>query len=199
MWTIDSSPHSNRVEYPQFFVVNSFNDAALNAFNRSVDTAIATKQLLYPISIESNGGDADILYGMLSIIDKARKRGVAFATVTNSRAYSAGALLWSYGNKDLRFVGDHASLMFHSCIIQNMNGKAPEVKNLISDIHVEQSNLFEKISKNLGKPKGWLTSKLKKQSDYDWFLTADAVEAEGLGRKYSPTFTLQLNEQYILQ
>ena len=197
MWIINGSAHSDKIRQPQSFSLCEFSPQALEAFERSVTAALNSEQKLYPIGINSLGGDGDIMCGFLSIIDRARSKGMVFSTYTNSRAYSAGAIIWSYGCKGLRFVSSHAKLLYHS-VSFGLRGKAPEMKSIVDEVHGEQSVLFEKISRHLGKPKNWLTSKLKKKSDYDWTLTPEEVEKEGIGRIYTPSYILTVSEEFLI-
>lgn len=197
MWIINGSPHSDRITQPQNFTICDFSPQALEAFDRSVSAALNSEQKLYPIGVNSLGGDGDIMCGFMSVIDRARSKGMIFSTYINSRAFSAGAIVWSYGCKGLRFIAPHAKLLYHS-VSFGARGKAPEMRSIANEVHNEQGVLFEKISRHLGKPKAWLSSKLKKKSDYDWTLTAEEVEKEGIGRAYTPSYTLKVSEEFLI-
>lgn len=197
MWIIQGSNHCNNIRQPQSFSLTQFCDQALAAFQKSVVTCLNTEQAVLPILIDSYGGNIDTMNGIISLIDYGKSRGLKFATVVNSKAYSAGAMVWAFGDENLRFIGDYGKIMFHSCSAVT-GGKVPEMKTTVDAYHKDQDILFEKVSKNLKKPKTWLKNKLHKLKDYDWVLSADEVVSEKLGTKYTPSFILKVEESFAI-
>lgn len=196
-WVINGSAHCNNIRSPESFTLTHFSDHALSAFQKTITKCLQSEQALLPIFIDSPGGAVDNMCGILSLIDYGRERGLKFSTVVYSRAASAGAMIWSYGDENLRFIGNTGKLMFHSMGTMSI-GKVPELKNTIDAHFLEQDVIFEKICKNLKKPKNWLKKNLEKRKDYDWVLSADDVVTEKIGLKYSPTFVLRVEENFAI-
>lgn len=196
-WIIQGSSHCNNIRQPESFTLTEFNQNSLSAFQRTVTKCLNNSQAILPIYIDSYGGNVDSMCGFLSIIDYGRDKGLKFSTIVNSKAMSAGALTFLYGDENLRFMGGSAKLMLHSAGTFT-GGKLPEIKESIETYHREQDTLFEKISKHVKKPKLWLKKNLEKRKDYDWTLSADEVVEEKLGLKYSPTFVFSVEEKFAI-
>lgn len=69
------------------------------------------KDPVFNIYINSRGGYADELFGLLSILDIAKKNGIAVHTHVIGVAYSAGSLLAAYG--DHRTMSRYADHLLH--------------------------------------------------------------------------------------
>lgn len=195
-WYIHGGAQCGNIRQPKSFYITDFSDAMLRSFEQVNTECLSSGQPILPIFIESYGGNVDILSGVLSLMDYGREKGLKYPTVVNGRAMSAGAMVWLYGDNGMRFVGSCGTLMLHHAATIT-GGKLPEIKNSI-DLHSEtQWALFEKISKHIKKPKDWLKKNLDKRKDRDWYLTADDVVSESLGEKKTPTFVLQIQENFL--
>lgn len=159
-----------------------------------LNDAIELNQYVFPIHIESPGGDVNSMNAMLGLIDSARGKGMKIATITSGSAMSAGALIFSYGDHGLRFIGEYGVIMFHSFSLGGLEGKVGECKHLSDQSLVDQDKIFNKISKHLKKRGDWLSKKLKSNSDYDWYLSAEEAVKEGVASTIGlPTFSLSIN------
>lgn len=195
-WYISGGTHCNNIRQPKSFHLTDFTDNMLRSFQQVNAECLGAGQPILPIFIESYGGNVDIMSGVLSVMDYGRSNGLKYSTVVNGRAMSAGAMIWLYGDNDMRFIGSCGKLMLHHAATI-AGGKLPEIKTSI-DLHSEdQWMLFEKISKHVKKPKDWLKKNLEKRKDRDWYLSPDEVVAENLGKKKTPTFILQVEEKFL--
>jgi ATP-dependent protease ClpP protease subunit len=193
-WIINNKgSHVGQVKSPKEFHINEFNDHTLRVFNNLVTECINSNQSLIPLYIESDGGRVDIMKGIMSVMDYGRKVGIQFATIVNSRAQSAGAMIFLYGNDGLRFMGENAFLMLHPASVGTI-GKIGEIKSMIDYHHDDWEKISDKIGKHLKKPKGWMKKELGKIKDYDWIMTAQQAQDEKLCMAHSPTFILNVEE-----
>lgn len=195
-WIINGGGHAQNIRQPKSFYLTDFTDHTLRAFGQVTTECLNSQQPILPIYIESYGGNVDIMAGILSLMDYCRDRGLKFSTIVNGKAMSAGAMVWLYGEANLRFIGTCGKLMMHHASTI-AGGKLPELKTTI-DLHSEdQHKLFEKISRHIKKPKDWLKKNLEKRKDGDWYLNPDEVVAEKLGSKHTPTFVLNISENFL--
>src|SRR5690606_1414983 len=140
-----------------------FNSHSVRLLGKLLNEAIELNQFIFPIYIESSGGDVYSMCAMMGLIDSARKRGMKIATITNGSAMSAGALIFSYGDHDFRFIGEYGTLMFHS-FSSGAIGKVGECKNAFDQTVLDQEKIFSRVSQHLKKKKDWLSKKLKSKS-----------------------------------
>lgn len=195
-WLIQSSPLIDRASQPKSFYISEFSHNTLRTFQNVVTAALDAGQPFLPVNIESYGGEVYPLLGFLSIIDSARKTGLKFITYTSSIAASCGGLLFSYGEADGRFIGANAKLLFHN-ISGGFLGKIPESLADIQNLSKTEKEVFEKISKHLKKPKGYLTKMLEKKKNFDWELSAEEALAEGIATEIKvPNFVVSFEEKY---
>lgn len=193
-WVINNNAsHVLGTRKPKVFWLNEFNDHTLRAFHATVTDCFSENQGILPIYIESDGGRVDIMNGVISIMDYGRKLGMKFATSVNGRAMSAGAVVFLFGDENLRYMGTNSKLLLHSGRM-GIIGKPGEVK-LAADQYEEECKVLDaKLSKHLKKPKNWLQSNLKKRKDYDWVLTPEQAAAEKLCEIHTPTFLITVAE-----
>lgn len=190
-WNVNVNNFITSVNQPKSFFVEEFDSRALRALSTSVSDAISMGQQILPIYIETEGGDAFILNGMISIMDSARKKGLKFATVVAGKAFSAGAYLFAYGDKEYRFMGESATLMFHGAQMSNFSGKFEEIKSVVNAMDKMEKPFLAKISKHLGKKADWLERKLISNHNNDWFLNSEDSMKEGISNHtHLPVFTV---------
>lgn len=83
------------------------------------------KRPLY-INISSRGGEADVLFAILDMLDSCKEEwGCKIITTCDGYAQSCGFILWCYG--DERYMGRYGELMTHA-ISYRMNGFVHEHK-----------------------------------------------------------------------
>lgn len=192
-WIINSNGFITNARQPKSFFVSEFSPNTVKSFSNCVTESLELEQPVLPIYVESDGGSLFSLNGMLSIIEGARKNGLKFATIVNGCALSAGAYLFCYGDKDLRFLAPSGTLMIHSGIFNSQADRLPDVKSAVDVFSQMDLKLNEKISRHLGKRADWLSKKLKSRENSDWFLTPEEALKEGIASSIStPTFYLNL-------
>lgn len=197
-WLISNAPLIERVSPPKSFQLTEFSLGTVKAFKSVVDTAISIGQPLFPINIESYGGEVYPMLGILSIMDSARKYGVKFVTHTSSIAASCGAMVFAYGDHGCRFIGSDAKLMFHN-MSSGALGKVPECLYDIQKVNKLEEDVFSKISRHLKKNKLYLSKTLEKKKNFDWELNAEEAVAEGIASEIKvPNFAISFETRYAI-
>jgi ATP-dependent protease ClpP protease subunit len=189
-------PYVGNVNSPQSFFLTEFSSSVVKAFNSKIHQAFELGQELFPIQIESSGGDASSLHSFLSIMSSARKKGMKFATITTGESSSAGAFVFCFGDAGLRFIGEYARIMIHGLQVSgSVDGRVSEHNKLITEILKEEQELLQVVSQHLkGKRnKDFLRKELHKRKDIDWYLDAQESVELGIANHIGiPTFSLKL-------
>ena len=159
-----------------YITVNSFNEHASYNFRNQFFKMEASDQAIIPIVIDSFGGDVYSLLSMVAIIESSNK---PVATICDSKAMSCGAMLFSCGNKGLRFFGPRAYMLIHQ-ISSETYGKFTDI--MVSTEHTSRLNdeVFKLLDKNSGKKKGYFERMLFDSANSDLYFDADAVIKHGL-------------------
>lgn len=195
--TNNKSSNAGQIKTPKEFYLNDFTDHTLRVFNNIVTECININQPIVPIYVESDGGRVDIMKGIMSVMDYGRKVGIKFATIVNSRAQSAGAMIFLYGDEGFRFMGENAFLMLHPASVGTI-GKIGEIKSMIDRHSDDWDSISDKIGKHIRKSKGWMKKELNKRKDYDWIMTAQEAQGEKLCDAHSPTLMLTIEEAFTV-
>lgn len=159
-----------------YITVNSFNENASTNFRNQFFRLESSDQAIIPIVIDSFGGDVYSLLSMVSIIESSNK---PVATICDSKAMSCGAMLFSCGNKGLRFFGPRAYMLIHQISCETY-GKFTDI--MVSTEHTSDLNeeVFKLLDKNSGKRKGYFEKMLFDSANSDLYLNAEAVVKHGL-------------------
>lgn len=196
MWQTQGNGFTQGISKPKEFNLSEFNPSSLSAFKNSVNAAFEMGQPIFPIYIDSYGGNADIMTGFISVMETYRKQGMIFATVVSGMAMSAGAIIFCYGDPDMRFMADSASLMLHG-IQTGIEGRAVDVQKYSSYICQVQKSMFEKISRHLKKKPDWLEKEMKREMNSDYFLSAKESVEKGLASVIGvPIFNLEMEPKF---
>ncbi len=197
MWIINRAPQINDVCEPISFTVTDFTERSLQSFERALHKADLMEQPVFPIRIQSDGGRADILFGMMSLMLKYRQKGMQFAGVVAGTAASAGCCIFLYC--DYRYMGEFSSLLFHSSQVF-LENNLPVVMSMIDFIKGEDERMNETLEKHLKKKKGWFKAQMKKNGVDDWLISARVAHELGLATSISiPEFHLRLSAEFSIQ
>lgn len=196
-----NSPHIKQKDLENFInlpvivkVIGVFNEESAKSLYADCDKALKTGQKILPIFIDSYGGYVDSLIGMLDYFQSFRDNGVEIVTIACGKAMSCGAMLFAMGDK--RYVGKRSRVMFHR-IYGGTHGNPDDMKTDTKESERLEKFIFEEVSKNIGKPKGWLFDQLKKNNFSDWYLTADECIENKVATKVGvPQFTFGIETQF---
>lgn len=196
MWNINQSPQVRDVAIPCSFNLIDFSERTLQAFSKTLHKAHEASQPLLPIFIQSDGGRADILFGMMSLMESYRKKGMKFAATVSGTASSAGCCLFLFS--DFRYMGEFSSLLFHSSQVSFENN-LPAVMSMIEFIKSEDERMNEVLEKHLKKKKGWFKSQMRKNGVDDWLISARVAHELGLATSISiPEFNLTIRSEFSI-
>jgi ATP-dependent protease ClpP protease subunit len=196
-----NSPHIKQKDLENFInlpvivkVIGVFNEESAKSLYADCDKALKTGQKILPIFIDSYGGYVDSLIGMLDYFQSFRDNGVEIVTIACGKAMSCGAMLFAMGDK--RYVGKRSRVMFHR-IYGGTHGNPDDMKTDTKESERLEKFIFEEVSKNIGKPKGWLFDQLKKNNFSDWYLTADECVENKVATKVGvPQFTFGIETRF---
>lgn len=86
-----------------------------------------TKQI--NLMISTFGGSVVDMFGLYDTIKYVQSRGCPVATIGLGKIMSAGVPLLACGNKGLRFIGEHATVMIHPAYDDSSSGDYFQMKN----------------------------------------------------------------------
>lgn len=170
---------------PRFVTFSGeFNEESARKFREELemteDAAIAAKQEIIPIVIDSYGGS---VYSLLSMIDAINACKVKIATIVESKAMSAGAALFTCGAEGHRFVGPNASIMVH-CAAGHAGGKIHEAKADLKELDRLNDKIFKIMDKNCNRPDGYFWNIIENEKHMaDWFMDADEALKHNIANK----------------
>lgn len=164
------------LDEPVVIRVNEFDEEALEDFEEDIDEAHMTGQPVIPIVIDSYGGAAYGLMGMLAAVEQAR---LPVATILTSKAMSAGALLFCFGTEGFRFMHPEATMMIHDIGSFTM-GKIEEIKADTKHLEVLNKSIYRRASKAIGQDFSYLSNLIKEHNHVDWFLTAKEAKQHNI-------------------
>lgn len=151
----------------------------------AIDDAVANAiiaQLLFlenqdpekDIKIYINSPGGSVTAGM-AIYDTMQYIKPDVSTICIGMAASMGSILLTAGEKGKRFCLPNSEVMIHQ-IMGGTEGQASDIK-----IHAERIlKMKDKLNQLLAKHTGQSLSKIEKDSDRDYFMTADEAVAYGL-------------------
>lgn len=198
-WSLELPNFVQGVIHPKSFHLSDFNFNVARALTQKMDEAVELGQGLFPIYIESPGGDVSSLNAIFSALISAKKRGLKIATVTAGEASSAGAFIFCLGDEGLRFVGEFAKIMIHGFQgIDIPDAPISRHNDLFNIMMKQEEEMFQMISVHLrgNKNKDWLKKELGKRKDGDWYIGAKEALELGIASHIGlPTFSLKVTSE----
>ena len=123
--------------------------------------------------INSPGG---VLTSALAIYDTMQYVKCPVSTVCIGSAASGAAVLLAAGTKGKRFSLPNGQILLHQVAISGVSGEAVEVEIAAKQI----IKLREKVNKILAKHTGQPLERIEKDTDRDFYLSADEAKEYGL-------------------
>ncbi len=165
--------YSRLLEDRIIFITGEIDDATAN-------TVVA--QLIYleaknpdkDISIYINSPGGSVTAGM-AIYDTMQYVKCDVSTICIGLAASMGAFLLTAGTKGKRFCLPNSEVMIHQPL-GGAQGQASDIEITANHIVATKKKMIKMLSKNSGQP----ISKVEKDVDRDYFMTADEAVAYGL-------------------
>ena len=181
------------IEQPIVIRLKKFNEEGTDKFSEDLSKAHETGQPLIPIVVDSYGGQVYSLLGMISEIQNCH---LPVATIVESKAMSAGAILFGLGNDGLRYMAPHATIMVHE-VSSFQYGKVEDLKADVDETDRLNSYIFELLSKNCGKPKNYFLDIIHEKGHADWYLDAKEAKKHTLCNHIRlPSFSVKVSVDY---
>jgi ATP-dependent Clp protease protease subunit len=158
--------------------VNQINEHGLRKFREefyALDQR--SDQPIIPIIIDCYGGEVYSLFGMISIIKATDK---TVATIVDSKAMSAAAVLLTAGTKGFRFASEYAHVMIHEVLTGNYHTKVSDVN--IDTNHALSLNkvLFGMLDKNCGQKPGFFNKLVETNKNSNLYLNSKQSKKYGI-------------------
>lgn len=99
--------------------------------------------------IDNHGGYVHSAFTILNTIELLSKPVV---TINMGIAYSAAAVILAHGKKGERFVYANSKTLIHVSWTDGLGGKEHEIEELLRDMKLDNQLLYERLSKETGKP-----------------------------------------------
>ena len=154
---------------PLYIRVNKFDETSAKKFADDMSKAHNTGQTVIPIVIDSYGGQVYSLMAMISAINVAH---LPIATIVSGKAMSCGAILFSFGEQDMRYMDKDATVMIHD-VSSFEKGKVEEIKASAEETDRLNQKVYEMMANNCGKHKDYFLGIVHQKGHADWFLDAD--------------------------
>lgn len=123
--------------------------------------------------INSPGG---VTHSGLAIIDTMNHIKPDVSTICIGMAASAASVILSAGAKGKRFILPNSEVMIHQPWMEGLGGQASDIEIRAKNILKTREVLNKILSKNTGQP----LAKIEKDSDRDFFMTADEAKKYGI-------------------
>jgi len=164
------------LEPPVVVRVNKFNEEAVEKFNEGMAKAHETGQDVIPVIIDSYGGQ---VYSLLSMISEIQNAKLPVATIVESKAMSAGAILFSFGTEGYRYCAPNATVMIHE-VSSFSFGKVEDLKVDTEETDRLNTLIFKLMGKNCGKGDNYFLDLIHEKGHTDWYLTAKEAKKHNL-------------------
>ncbi len=123
--------------------------------------------------INSPGG---VLTAALAIYDTMQYIRCPVSTVCIGSAASAAAVILAAGKKGKRFSLPNAEILIHQVAVSGIGGQAVEIEIAAKEI----LRLKEKVNKILAQHTGQSIAKVEKDTDRDYYLSAEEAKEYGI-------------------
>jgi ATP-dependent protease ClpP protease subunit len=181
------------IEQPVVIRLKKFNEEGTDKFSEDLNKAHETGQPIIPIVVDSYGGQVYSLLGMISEIQNCQ---LPVATIVESKAMSAGAILFGLGNDGLRYMAPHATLMVHE-VSSFQFGKVEDLKADVDETDRLNTYIFELLAKNCGKTKNYFLDLIHEKGHADWYLDAKEAKRHNLCNHIClPSFNVKVTVDY---
>lgn len=154
--------------------INEFDEWGSRTLSWSIQDTKNNNQKSLALVIDSYGGDAYSLMGMIDII---KNSALDVITIASAKAMSCGAFLLSFGKK--RYATENATIMIHG-MSGSVSGDVQKAKNKAKELERMNNKAFEMLDKNTNQQPGFWLNKLKENNNNDLYLSAQQALDWGL-------------------
>ena len=183
------------LKLPVVIRVNDFEEEDLEDFDKAMSEAHNTHQPIIPIVIDSFGGSAYGVLGMISTIQNSR---IPVATIVTSKIMSAGTILFAFGWEGYRFLDPYAQIMLHD-IASMALGKIEDLKVDVKHIEHLNTMIYRRMAVHVGHPEDYFLNLLSKHKHVDIFMTAKEAKKHKIANHLRiPTFDISIKLEMSL-
>ena len=177
-------------DLPVVIRVRKFDEASAKTFSETMTKAQNTGQPVVPVIIDSYGGQ---VYSLMSMISDIKNSKVPVATIAQGKAMSCGAILFSFGTEDYRYMDPDATLMIHD--VSSMGwGKVEEIKASAEEVERLNQKVYRMMAKNCGQPEDYFLNIVHDKSHADWFLDAEECKKHNMANHlHTPELKIKAN------
>lgn len=125
------------------------------------------------IYINSQGGS---IYAGLAILDTINHLKSDVSTIGVGMAASMGAVLLAAGKKGKRFALPHTKILIHQPLMFGLEGQASDIEIATKQLIKDKDELLSFLAKQTGQRK----SRIEKDADRDFWMSAKEAEEYGL-------------------
>ena len=170
--------------------VNEFNNKAAKEFAAQISAAHNTGQSVIPVIIDSYGGE---VYSLMAMISSIRHAELPVATIIEGKAMSCGAILFSFGDENMRFMDPADTLMIHD-VSSSVWGKVEELKADTAEAERLNQTVYKMMARNCGKKDDYFLEHMNALGHADWFLDAADAKKHNLANQIRvPKFNITVN------
>lgn len=176
---------------PSVVYVHKFDCDSAKKFAEEISIADNNDlQDIIPIVIDSYGGQVYTLLAMIDVIKSAKKK---IATIAVGKAMSCGAVLFTCGHDNLRFIGQNATLMIHD-VSSIVFGKTEDIKADAVETERLDKRIYSIMDQNCGQPDGYFKQIVHEKSHADWYIDSDEAVKHRLATSIRiPKFFLKIS------
>ncbi len=127
------------------------------------------------ISLYVNSPGGSVTAG-LAIIDTMNHIKNSVSTVCVGIAASMGAMILSSGAKGKRFALPNSEVMIHQPLLHGLEGQASDIEISAKNIIKTRETMYKMLAKNTGQT----ITKIEKDADRNYFMSADEAKKYGI-------------------
>ena len=185
------------VKEPIIVEVLEIDEENYKKFRKDFSLAHNTGQNIIPIVIDSFGGDAYALLGMVDVIKNSK---IPVATIVEGKAMSCGSILLSCGHKGMRYISPHSTLLIHDVSSDNNGGKLEEIKIDAQETERINDLVYQILEKNCEKSKNYFKNIISKNGHMDWYMDAKtAIKYNIADNIFIPNFKIKIGMDFTLE
>lgn len=155
--------------------IAKFDEDSGKAIFESLNQAVSWGQPIFPVVIDSYGGE---VYGLLAILEAFRNSPIPVATVIQGKAMSCGAMLAAMGTRGHRYISPYAHVLIHH-VSSSTAGIIPKIKEDVRHGEHLDKQVFEMVAEHCGHQPGFFLDRLRPREGADWYIKPS--EARDLG------------------
>jgi ATP-dependent Clp protease, protease subunit len=154
--------------------VTKFDEEGAKQLAIDVSLAHDTGQPVFPVLIDSYGGQVYSLLEMISLLSSCK---MPVITICEGKAMSCGACLFGFGKE--RYMSEDATLMIHP-VSNWSHGKVEDIKADAKETERLNKLIFTRLAKQVGHKDDYFLKLIDEKKQAEWYLTAKDAKKHNL-------------------